>query len=452
MVSRYNREVEGQIPHTEAPEAPKAPNRSLKQKVSSLFVGDTTIWVILLGLMVGSTVVVFSAISQEAFAAESYGRAFYGEFMKHLLLIVVSFVIVSVMARVPTRYYRWMSRGLMVVAIVLLLWTLVGGTELNEGKRWIQIGGFTLQPSEFTKVAVVNYVASCLRGKKGDHASVRTFLWIWIPVVLVVGLIIFENISTAAFILAVVYLMCLIGGANSKWMLYIIGIGAVALVGFLAIHSLMPDDAEIGRTATGQNRISRFLDKAFKPINEETYDDIMGMDYQVVSAQKAIANSKVLGVGAGQSELRQFLPAAFSDYIYNVVVEEYGLPGSLFLIFLYLVFFWRCGQLAKHSKSMYKTLLLMGVGLLITSQAVMNMMVAANLLPVTGQTLPFISKGGSSYLFMSMLFGMVLSASREIKNATRRQDAEASGIEGMPEVEMEHIPEMDDPESSYDEL
>lgn len=431
----------------------RSPNRSsLAQKASRLFVGDTTIWVILLGLMIGSMVVVFSAISQEAFAAEMYGRAFYGEFMKHMLLIVVSFILVSAMARVPTRYYRWLSGAMMIAAILLLAWTLVGGTELNEGKRWIQIGGFTLQPSEFAKVAIVNYVASCLRGKNGEHASVETFVRIWGPVLLVIGLIFFENISTAAFIFAMVYILCFIGGANSKWMLYILGFGVVAMLIFLGAHALMPKNAEIGRSATGQNRISRFMDKAFKPIDENTYDDIMGMDYQVVSAQKAIANSGVTGVGAGQSELRQFLPAAFSDYIYNVVVEEYGLFGSLFLIFMYIMFFWRCGQLARQSRSMYKSLLLMGVGLIITSQAVMNMMVAANLLPVTGQTLPFISKGGSSYLFMSMLFGMALSVSREIKDANLKRDAAASDIEGMPEVEMERIPEMDDPESSYDEL
>ncbi len=425
---------------------------SLAQKASRLFVGDTTTWVILLGLMIGSTVVVFSAISQEAFAAEMYGKAFYGEFLKHLILIIASFVLVSMMARVPTRYYRWLSYPMLGLAILMLIWTLVGGTELNEGKRWVQIGGFSLQPSEYAKVAIVNYVAARLREGNGAYASLRTFLKIWLPVGVVVGLIIFENISTAAFIIAIVYMMCFIGGANSKWMAYLVGIALVLLLAFVGARTLMPSKTEIGRSATGQNRIARFIDKAFSPIDENTYDDIMGMDYQVVSAQKAIANSGVTGVGAGQSELRQFLPAAFSDYIYNVVVEEYGLPGSLFLIFMYIMFFWRCGQLARQTRSMYKTVLLMGVGLLITSQAVMNMMVAANMLPVTGQTLPFISKGGSSYLFMSMLFGMALSVSREIKEATLRRDAEASGIEGMPEVELEHIPEMDDPESSYDEL
>lgn len=413
--------------------------RSLLGRARGFFAGDTVIWLILIALMLGSIVVVFSAVSQEAFRAEARGGLFYGEFLKHLLLILVSFIIVSVMSRVSSKFYQQFSFTFILLCIGLLVYTLVAGAELNEGKRWISLFGFTVQPSEISKVAVVNYVAFSLWKDEG-RTSLNTFIRTWWPVGAVILLIVFENISTAAFIFLITVVTTIVGGINKKYTGYLL-LGAMAAGLILVMFKLFAPDAEgVGRSETGHNRIMRFVTKMFKPVNEETYDDIMGMDYQVVMAQKAIANSNLIGKGAGRGELRQWLPAAYSDYIYNVVVEEYGLAGSVGLLFTYIIFFWRCGKLANQSRSNYKSTLLYGIGLTITGQAVMNMMVATNLLPVTGQTLPFISKGGSSYIFMSMFFGLALSVSREIQASRRRQEAEASGIKGMPEVDMEEIP------------
>ncbi len=414
--------------------------RSLLGRARGFFAGDTVIWIILIALMLGSIVVVFSAVSQEAFRAEARGGLFYGEFLKHLLLILVSFIIVSVMSRVSSKFYQQFSFSFILLCIGLLVYTLVAGAELNEGKRWISLFGFTVQPSEISKVAVVNYVAFSLWKDEG-RTSLNTFIRTWWPVGAIILLIVFENISTAAFIFLITVVTTIVGGINKKYTGYLL-LGAMAAGLVLVMFKLFAPDAEgVGRSETGHNRIMRFVTKMFKPVNEETYDDIMGMDYQVVMAQKAIANSNLIGKGAGRGELRQWLPAAYSDYIYNVVVEEYGLAGSVGLLFTYIIFFWRCGKLANQSRSNYKSTLLYGIGLTITGQAVMNMMVATNLLPVTGQTLPFISKGGSSYIFMSMFFGLALSVSREIQASRRRQEAEASGIEGMPEVDMEEIPD-----------
>lgn len=414
--------------------------RSLLGRARGFFAGDTVIWLILIALMLGSIVVVFSAVSQEAFRAEARGGLFYGEFLKHLLLILVSFIIVSVMSRVSSKFYQQFSFTFILLCIGLLVYTLVAGAELNEGKRWISLFGFTVQPSEISKVAVVNYVAFSLWKDEG-RTSLNTFIRTWWPVGAIILLIVFENISTAAFIFLITVVTTIVGGINKKYTGYLL-LGAMAAGLILVMFKLFAPDAEgVGRSETGHNRIMRFVTKMFKPVNEETYDDIMGMDYQVVMAQKAIANSNLIGKGAGRGELRQWLPAAYSDYIYNVVVEEYGLAGSVGLLFTYIIFFWRCGKLANQSRSNYKSTLLYGIGLTITGQAVMNMMVATNLLPVTGQTLPFISKGGSSYIFMSMFFGLALSVSREIQASRRRQEAEASGIKGMPEVDMEEIPD-----------
>ena len=416
--------------------------RSLLKRARSFFVGDAVIWTILIFLMLASIAVVFSAVSQEAFQAEARGRLFYGGFLQHIALIVVSFIMVSVMSRISTKFFQQFAFYFLLGCMGLLVYTLVAGAELNEGKRWISILGFTIQPSEITKVAVINYVAFSL-WKDDGRKSINTFIRTWWPVMAVILLIVFENISTAAFIFAITVATTFVGGISKKYTGYLV-LGAVAAGMVLVMFKLFAPDADgVGRSETGHNRIMRFATKIFKPINEETYDDIMGMDYQVVMAQKAIANSNLIGKGAGQSELRQWLPAAYSDYIYNVVVEEYGIIGSLIILATYIIFFWRCGKLANQSRSNYKSTLLYGIGITITGQAIMNMMVATNLLPVTGQTLPFISKGGSSYIFMSMFFGLALSVSREIQASRRRQEAEASGIEGMPEVDLEVIPDFE---------
>ena len=413
---------------------------SLLTRARSFFVGDHVIWIIFIALMLGSIVVVFSAISQQAFMDEADGGSFYGDFFQHTLLILVSFIMVSVMSRISSRLFQQFAFYFIIGCIALLIYTLVAGAEINEGKRWIRIMGFSLQPSELSKVAVVNYVAYSLWRDEG-RKSLRTFIRTWWPVLVIILLIVFENISTAALIFAITLVTTLVGGISRRYSAYLT-MGVVGGVLLLVLIKLLAPDIEgVGRSETGHNRIMRFVTKMFKPVNEETYDDVLGQDYQVVMAQKAIANSHVIGKGAGRSELRQWLPEAHVDYIYNIIVEEYGIVGSFLLLITYVIFFWRCGKLAGLSRSNYKSTLLYGTGLTITGQAVMNMMVATNLLPVTGQTLPFISKGGSSYIFMSMFFGLVLSVSREIQAARRKQDAEVSGIDGMPEIDLEEIPD-----------
>ena len=435
-------------PHpTEAPADGAPRHRSLKLLARSFFVGDPVIWVIFITLMLGSIVVVFSAISREAFALEAEGGSFYGDFFKHLKLILVSFILVSVMSRVESKYYKKLAFFFLLFVIALLIYTLLFGDTVNGGKRWAEIPiiHLSVQPSEIAKVAVINYIAFCLWREKGRESLV-TFLWLWTPILVTIALQVSEGITASAFLFLIALATSLIGGANKKYTGYLV-LGAMALVLLVvAIKVLGPDTSDMGRTDTGQNRIERFVTKAFKPINEETYDDIMGMDYQVVLAQKAIANSNLIGRGAGQSELRQWLPEAVRDYIYNVVVEEFGLIGSLALLMTYIIFFWRCGKIATLSRSNYKSTLLYGIGVAITGQAILNMMVAANLLPVTGQTLPFISKGGSSYIFMSMFFGFALSVSREVKEERLKQDALAGGMEGMPVVDLEAIPDYAPPE------
>lgn len=413
---------------------------TFQKKLGKFFVGDIPTWIIFLFFMLASTIAVSSAISQDAFKAEEAGGSFYGVLFRHFLYLGGAFFAVLFLSRVKISFYKRWTPLFVVGVIVLLFVTLIAGTELNEGKRWVRIFGITLQPSELAKVALVLHVAYTLGVKEEYQKSLKTTLWLWVPIGLITLFIITENISTAALILAISFILSFIGGSNRRHILYLLLGGITVMALFLSIKVLFFEHAEVGRSTTGKGRIVRFVSKIGKPINEETYDDIMGKDYQVVSAQKAIANSGITGKGAYRSELRQFLPAAYSDYIYNVIVEEYGIFGAGFILMFYLMFFWRCGRLARVSPLLYYTLLLHGAGIVVTTQALMNLLVANNLLPVTGQTLPFISKGGSSYLFMSVLFGIVLAVSRELKEKMEQQDAQMTGIEGMPVVEMNPIP------------
>ena len=441
------------VPESDDPAAAKGVRWARWDRLSNLFVGDKGIWIVTFALMLISIIVVFSAVSQEAFRAENSGQNFFGQILKHLILVVCALGIIVLGSHVPSSYYLRSSTIAFVFSLILLMLVPFIGIEINGGKRWLKIFFLTFQPSELTRLTLINFTASLLRGSDDTHSSLRVFWTIIIATGITCLLIFMENISTAVFLALIVYLMMWVGGAHRKSMRWLtLGAGSViALVVLVVMVAPKGSVVDIGRTSTGYSRLTGFFEKWGKPINEETYDDIMGSDYQVVAAQKAIANSNVIGKGPGQSALRQFLPQAFSDYVYNVVVEEYGIIGSAGLLILYLVFFFRCGMLASRSRSMYRTLVLMGVGILVTTQAMMNMAVAANLLPVTGQTLPFISKGGSSYIITAIYFAIVQSIAHDINKRRLYQDA---AVSGHPDriIDLEEVPELEEEIQLTDEL
>lgn len=441
------------VPESDEPVAAKGVRWARWDRLSNLFVGDKGIWIVTFALMLISIIVVFSAVSQEAFRAENSGQNFFGQILKHLILVVCALGIIVLGSHVPSSYYLRSSTIAFIFSLILLMLVPFIGIEINGGKRWLKIFFLTFQPSELTRLTLINFTASLLRGSDDTHSSLRVFWTIIIATGITCLLIFMENISTAVFLALIVYLMMWVGGAHRKSMRWLT-VGAASVIALVVLVVMVAPKGsviDIGRTSTGYNRLTGFFEKRGKPINEETYDDIMGSDYQVVAAQKAIANSNVIGKGPGQSELRQFLPQAFSDYVYNVVVEEYGIFGSAGLLILYLVFFFRCGMLASRSRSMYRTLVLMGVGILVTTQAMMNMAVAANLLPVTGQTLPFISKGGSSYIITAIYFAIVQSIAHDINKRRLYQDA---AVSGHPDriIDLEEVPELEEEIQLTDEL
>lgn len=441
----------------------------LNIKLSELFIGSRSIWAVMILLMLTSLWVIFSASSTKAFEALNQGSSFFLFFGKHMFFMLLALCCCVFVSHIPTE--KFMNKGnatkILLITIVLLISVFFIGRDVNDAKRAISVFGISFQPSELARLALINYVAALLHRPKGEHATVKTFNQIAFATIIVCFIIFIENISTAVILFSVIYFMALIGQANKKMMMRTTLLGAVGVVLVIGIIAMMPSPKEIeagtaphnaiskvlskvGRSSTGVMRIKRFVTQMNAPINEDTYFDVSNKDLQVVSSQKAIANGGLWGVGFGKSQLRNFLPEAYSDFAFSIILEEGGLIGAVGVIGLYLALFFFIGGIARQSRGTYRSLLTMGIGLIITLQAMIHIMICVNLFPITGQNLPFVSRGGSSYIVTAIYFGILLSASNEGKLIRQREIANASGIEGMPIVEANKVPGMDEEEVEED--
>ncbi len=305
------------------------------------------------------------------------------------------------------QYFTRPAKYLIYLAIGLLLYTLIFGTGLNSARRWLMIPvvHLTFQPSDFAKVALVMYIAQFLskRQGKGHIDNFRkTFLPVLIVIVVVCGLIGIADLSTAAVLFSTSLLLLFIGRIPAKYLLALFGSGVIVLS--IVVITLMNTDINVGRVSTWKARIENYVN--FMK-GDETAES-----YQNQQANIAIANGGILGKGPGKSEQRNFLPLAFSDFIYAIIIEEYGLLGGLFVMGLYLTLLWRAVRIVIHSPKAFGALLAIGLSFTLVIQAFMNMGVAVHLLPNTGLPLPFISMGGTSLLFTSLAMGIILSVSR----------------------------------------
>lgn len=417
-----------------------------------IFVGSKAIWAIMLILMSVSAWVVFSSTSTKAFQAMNQGGSFFGVFVKHIMFMFIGLILCVVVSHTPVKHFRNFSVHLLLVSVVLLAMVPFFGVEINDAKRYLNLFGISFQPSEVVRLALINYVAAMLRKKDGQHASVETFMWIMIPSFLICAWIAMENVSTGGILFIVIFAMSLIGGANKEWMTRLALAGGVAVVLLVAVLLAVPSNPDgkltgVGRLSTVKGRIERFVEQSTQPITTKTFSDPTGIDAQVVSAQKAIANSGVVGVGFGNSKLRNFLPEAYSDFVYCIIIEEGGLLAAVIVLLAYIVLFFTIGGIARRTRSVYKSLLVMGIGMIITLQALLHMMICTNLFPITGQNLPFISRGGSSYVVTAVYFGILLAVSNENK---MRANQELAKVSGNTVVEPEVIPEMPDDQESYE--
>lgn len=395
--------------------------------IKDLFKGDKVIWIIFLFLCLISVIEVFSAASTLTYKSGDH----WGPITQHSVILMVGVFIVVLVHNIPCKYFSVLPFFLLPLSCILLLFVMgmgfITGDRVNGAARWMTFFGIQFQPSELAKMAVIIVTAFILsKFQEEDGANPKAFKYImWIAGIVFI-LIAPENGSTAALLSGVVFLMMLIGRVPWRQLGKLVGIVGIALVLFVGIIMVTPaskyrDLPMMHRVETWQSRIKGFFeDKGAVPAAKFDIDK----DAQIAHANIAIATSHVVGKMPGNSVQRDFLSQAFSDFIFAIVIEELGLLGGAFIVMLYLWLLIRAGRIAKRSEKTFPAFLVMGIALLLVSQAMLNMMVAVGLFPVTGQPLPLISKGGTSTLINCAYIGMILSVSRYVasKEEQRRQE------------------------------
>ncbi len=412
----------------------------MNKKIGNIFKGDKVIWMVFFFLCMISIVEVFSASSNLTYKSQNY----MGPIIYHSVMIMVGVVVAVVTLNVPCRYFKLMTPFLLILSALTLLWVLVGGESINGANRVISLMGFTFQPSEIAKgtmVLVTAQILSAMQRETGaDRKAFKYILMILLPTTFLIGI---ENLSTAALLFAVIVLMMFIGRVPMMQMGKLVGVLAVAVVAFVALVIILggveesrataenhmtetvaqpggdpaadKDAIKAGgvfhRFATWRNRILKHFNNEDVPA--ENYD--LEENFQVGHANIAIASSGIIGKGPGNSVERDYLPQAFSDFIYAIIIEEMGILGAAFVAFLYIVLLYRAARIASRCENNFPAFLIMGLSLLLVVQATFNMMVAVGLAPVTGQPLPLISKGGTSTIINCAYIGAILSVSRSAK-------------------------------------
>ena len=364
--------------------------------------GDRIIWAIAALLAIFSFLPVYSAASNLAYIGS--GSNTFSYFIKHFVHLFLGFSIIYGVHKIPYRYFKGLSMVMIPVVLILLIITMLQGATIGgaNASRWIRVPivGFTFQPSTLAALVLMVYVARYLSKIKDETISFReSVLPLWLPVFIVLALILPANFSTAALIFSMVILLTFVGGYPLKYLSIIIGSGVVVLALFVLTAKAFPDLMP-NRVDTWTSRISSFVDSE---VTEE--------DYQIEKAKIAIATGGVQGLGPGKSIQKNFLPQSSSDFIFAIIIEEYGLIGGILLLILYLWLLFRIVIVAQKSDSVFGKLLAIGVGIPVIFQALVNMGVAVQLFPVTGQTLPLISSGGTSIWVTCLALGVVLSVS-----------------------------------------
>ena len=410
---------------------------NVKKKInwSGLMQGDLVIWMVFILLLMISVVEVYSASSTMSYGGKS---SYWEPVMQHGSFWLIGLVTAWFVSRVPCNYFKLGGTLGLLFALMLQLAALFSG-KLNGAGRWIHLWGLTFQPSELTKMALVTYLAfifSSLRNGKEVSSTGNKFAAF--GAIASLALIVTENLSTAGLIFLIVLGMAFFAQVRAKLLAIIFVIMvSVGAGGWILVHSIPEETLSEWRASENPithrvpTWVARITDKHEIPDNPKDYD--ITDNIQVTHARIAVATSHGIGKGPGKSRQRDYLPQAYSDFIYAIIIEETGILGGLVVMFLYLLFMWRCRTIAERCKSLFPSYLVMGLSLMIGLQAMVNMAVAVGAMPVTGQPLPLISRGGSSILINCICVGMILSVSRTAKktgepagSAPTRDEGEAA--------------------------
>jgi cell division protein FtsW len=390
-------------------------------KIKDYISGDLFLWSLVIILGVFSFLPVYSASSNLAYLNGGEGDTF-GYFIKHFAHLCLGIIMLYAVHKVPYHWFKAFSLIGLPVVVVLLIFTAAQGTTMGgaNASRWIRIPilGFGFQTSTLAAVVLMVYVATYLSRVRNQVVTFKqSLLPLWIPVAIVLMLILPSNFSTTALIFAMVLCLCFIGGYPVKYLLSIVGAGLLGLLLFVLVAKAFPD-ALPNRVDTWASRIASFAGAGDS-------DSV----YQVERAKTAIATGYVTGVGPGKSMQKHFLPQSSSDFIYAIIIEELGILGGVAVLLVYLLVLFRVVVIASKSDTIFGKLLVIGVGFPIIVQALINMAVAVNLFPVTGQTLPLISSGGTSIWMTCMAIGIILSVSARRQELKKQE--ETSSVEDM---------------------
>jgi cell division protein FtsW len=359
--------------------------------------GDRWIWLIIILLSLLSVLAVYSSTGT---LAHKKGIGSESLVIKHFLFIAIGFVLIYFSHLINYRYYAGISKILMIITIPLLFYTLIFGSHVNDASRWVAIPGtgLTFQTSDMAKLALITFLARMLTKKQENIKDVKkAFIPIMGSVCLVFILIGIANLSTALMLFGVSILILLIGRISFK-QIAIVCMGGLFLLLMLIFFG--------PRRETYKSRIQSYMHPEMQHSDKTFQED---------QAKIAIANGGFFGKGPGNSTQRNFLPHPYSDFIYAIIIEEYGMLGGILVIVLYLVLMYRIIRIVTQAPKAFGALLAAGLGFSLTIQALANMAVAVNLFPVTGVPLPLVSMGGTSILFTSIAFGIILSVSKDVE-------------------------------------
>ena len=379
--------------------------------INNIIKGDKAIWAVVIILSIVSTVVVYSSTGALAYKRQNGNTEFY--LFKHIFTLIFGLGLMVLTHNIKYVYYNRLSQIAMFTAIPLLLFTLLKGSNLNEASRWIQIPviNLTFQTSDFAKLALISYVARMLAIKQEKlHDFKAGFLPIILPIFVICGLILPANFSTAAVLFTTCFSLMFIGRVHYKHMFALVGMGVVAILLILMIGKIAPK--VFPRFGTWMKRIENFQNKDSKG------------NFQVEQAKIAIATGAPFGKGPGKSTQRNFLPHPYSDFIFAIILEEYGTIMGVGILLLYIIILFRGLRILKRCDKTFGSLLAFGLAFSLVFQGLINMAVATNLFPVTGQPLPLLSMGGTSIWFTSISIGIILSVSRDLENENIEEEEE----------------------------
>jgi len=402
------------------------------------FKGDTIVWLVFVALVILSAIEMFSASSTLAYKAADHTAPM----LRHVTFLIGGAVIVFFVHFIPYKIIRILSYLGLFLSFFLLIYVLFKGKSENDASRWLVILGVQFQPSEFAKLSVI-IVAADLISRIKDTAENE---WMYFRnTIIMLGtitvLIMLENLSTALILFTVVFIMMYIGRISWKYLLSLAGIVIFAgVIGYGAVKVIPKDNmpAMFDRAYTWVARIER----KFVGDNENaaTKYVITDENRQEQHGRIAMARGGVLGVFPGNSVERDFLPQAYSDFIYAIIVEEMGLIGGVFVMFLYLILLFRAGRIATKCTTVFPALLVIGLSLMIVTQALVSMVVSSGAGPVTGQPLPLISRGGTSILITSVYFAIILGITRQVRNEIAlNPEVSEMPDDGIPVVELEKL-------------